>query len=125
MPPTSKLLARLLGVAAIFAATAVAAAPAEARTHVYCFNTLAYTAGCPPTGSSEWLHLGSNYAHDPYGSHYTCIDDYLDPNNNGHYTNQICTYSSVEYYVVNEWGYPRTWNGEGTSHVIEAKEEGT
>jgi len=60
-----------------------------------------------------------------YGSHYTCVDEYLDPNNNGYYTSQMCSNSYAKQYVAYEWGYPRAWNGEGTTHTVEAEENGS
>jgi hypothetical protein len=116
-----------VGLSTLLLAAAFAASPstAMANVHTYCFQSLSAGAACPPNGSSKWWHLELNVAHDPYGSHYTCVDEYLDPNNNGYYTSQICSNSYAKQYVAYEWGYPRAWNGEGTTHTVEAEENGS
>ena len=118
-----KWLAGLVPLLAVAAFT-VAPSTAMANYHVYCDQTLVYGGTCPPEGSSKWWHMEENVAHDPYGSHYTCVDDFLDPNGSGWYTTQKCSYSYPEDWPGGVWGYPRAWNGEGTSHVVEATEQG-
>jgi hypothetical protein len=117
----------LVGLAPLLAVAAFAVAPstAMANVHTYCFQSLSSGAACPPNGSSKWWHIEENVAHDPYGSHYTCVDDYLNPNGTGYYTSQKCSYSYAEDWPGYVWGYPRAWNGEGATHTVEATEDGS
>jgi hypothetical protein len=100
---------------------AALAAPPFAHATVerwYCENglvgydevTSSYPGTCPPAGSSEWLHLNENAG---YGEiHTSCVDDYLDPDNNGYYTGQTCAKAETfaEIKTSHVWGYPRIWN---------------
>jgi len=112
-----KWLAGLVPLLAVAAFT-VAPSTAMANYHVYCDQTLVYGGTCPPEGSSKWWHMEENVAHDPYGSHYTCVDDFLDPNGSGWYTTQKCSYSYPEDWPGGVWGYPRAWNGEGKRSIM-------
>jgi hypothetical protein len=117
----------LVGLAPLLAVAAFAVAPsaALANVHTYCFQSLSSGGTCPPNGSSKWWHLEVNEAHDPYGSHISCIDEFLDPNGSGYYRGQTCSYGWTEQYPGYTWGYPRAWNGEGTTHTVEAIEGGS
>jgi hypothetical protein len=124
------LLITGVSVAVVVGAAAVPSA-ALAYGHTYCFNSLAPGGTCPPAGygtGSEWTHLEGNEIQDPYGSHATCVDSYLDPSNNGHYTPQTCVYyrSEMPYieYPGGVWGYPRAWNGGSITHTVEGYENG-
>lgn len=122
----------ITGVSVAVVTGAVVAAPAAlGYGHTYCFNSLAPGGGCPPEGYGtgvEWTHLEGNKIQDPYGSHETCVDSYLDPNNNGHYTTATCVYyrSEMPYieYIGGVWGYPRAWNGGEITHTVEGYENG-
>jgi hypothetical protein len=123
----------IAGAAVAVAAGGAAAVPSAALAygHEYCFNSLAPGGTCPPAGVGtgvEWTHLEGNEIEDPYGSHATCADSYLDGNNNGHYTTAHCVYyrSEMPYveYPGGEWGYPRAWNGGSVTHTVKGYENG-
>jgi hypothetical protein len=119
----------LLCLAPFLAMVAMAAAPSSALAnyHVYCDQTLAPNATCPPNGESLWFHLEINEAWDPYGNHWSCIDEYLDGHNNGHFTEESCIMKEgahIHQYPELEWGYPRAWNGGAESHTVEGEESG-
>ena len=91
--------------------------PAFAEMHFhYCGVELATKETCPPRGESTWEHLKRNFGENFWGGHAVCIDEYLDPNNNGHFTNQECG-EGVAQFVATEWGYPRVWNPGSYTYV--------
>ena len=109
------------------AGLALSASPAQAYQHMYCAQNLNPSAGCPPNGSSQWIHIDLNWAKDPYGNHEVCIDEFLDPEGSGFYTQAKCVYYSNETardYWNYVWGYPRAWNGGSVYHWVEAEELG-
>jgi hypothetical protein len=103
------------------AVAGLSAAPAAMAYHYheYCFNEATEGTGCPPKGSSTWQHLDENFAQGLRGGG-VCIDAYLDPNNNGHYTTQKCGVSVSQPYGT-EWGYPRAWT-ESYTQIVEGIE---
>jgi hypothetical protein len=117
-----------LGQLLLVVAFAVAPAPALANYHEYCDVALEPTVGCPPNGETKWWHLYLNQGWDSSGSHEVCIDEFLDGNNNEHYTTQTCWYALTEeptrQYPGGEWGYPRAWNGGSIKHLVRGIEEG-
>jgi hypothetical protein len=109
------------GLAPLLAAVALALVPSTALAfhyHVYCNQSLPKGGTCPPEGSSEWRHLRSNYGSDPNYGWWVCVDEYLDPNNNGHFTEATCENTiPAEQWPLEEWGYPRVWNDSGTQKI--------
>jgi hypothetical protein len=119
-------LASLLTLASIAVASPSQAAAYNIE-HTYCFGSLAPSGTCPPNGSSEWAHLYINEADDPYEIRWTCVDEFLDPNNNGYFTGQACVYypnENAHEYPGGTWGYPRTWNGGANTHFVSGTEYG-
>jgi hypothetical protein len=117
-----RVLAPLTAASVLATAAFAAVAPSSAFASIdrwYCTQTLVgyqqassnFPNACPPAGSSQWTHLTWNYGNGQY--YVACIDEYLDPNNNGHYTGQTCaspgTYTQQTPSSV--WGFPRIWNG--------------
>lgn len=117
MTPVSRSLFRRAAacVITVLAFAGVAATPALANYHEYCHNGMNDGETCPPNGSSEWRHLTENFGEGFSGS--VCIDEYLDPNNNGSYTGQSCGRTTAQY-PGGTWGYPRVWNNTGYQTVV-------
>jgi len=118
-----------LGVVSLLAAATIAIAPTPALAyeyeHVYCSQSLAPNATCPPNGSSQWAYLELNLGNAGGESHETCIDDYY--YFEGRYTEAHCMYYSNETAVqfsYGEYGYPRAWNGGKVTHFVYAEEYG-
>jgi hypothetical protein len=117
----------LVGLSPLLVVASFALAPAPALAYevegAYCYQNLAPSAGCPPNGSSQYLHLYYNLATDPYGNHESCVDDYV----NGRYTTAKCEYYVGEYALESPGGayeLPRAWNGGSVEHFVEADEGG-
>ena len=92
---------------------------AHAETSYYCNDRVLNPGeGC----SSGWAHLEDDAGSDPFANHETCIDAYLDGNNNGRYTRPSCAYyvwETAEQFYGGEWGYARCWNGGTVYHRVD------
>jgi hypothetical protein len=125
----------LIVAASLMIALAGVAAPSATaynHAHNYCAVWVYYGETCPPheapcCGGSWWEHLQENAAieYKNEGTGIACIDEFLDPNNNGYYTGQTCApYAEgvTRQYPGGTWGYPRAWSGSVGSHYLWAQE---
>jgi hypothetical protein len=114
---TRLLIAGLIVGLTLAVAGGLSAKPALAfNYHEYCREQMVYAEGCPPDGSSTWEHLEENLGQG-YSGGSVCVDAYLDPNNNGYFTSQMCaSYIGQPYGTV--WGYPRVWNASSFQTVV-------
>ena len=74
------------------------------------------------------MHIEANSGSDPQESHAVCIDEFLDPNGSGYYTEATCYYYASEgnttQYPGGVWGYPRAWNAGSITHLVHGLQTG-
>lgn len=108
-----RLDTRTLGVAAgtfiVGAASIAVGAPkasAGAGSGAWC-DKYSWPGGVACDG--PWHHMESAVGGAAEGT-YHCVDMYLDPSNNGHYTGAYCGTGTVGLVgVASSWGYARLW----------------
>ena len=99
-----------LAVASLAAAAGLSVgatqANAEAGNAYYCGRYLKANESC----DGAWHHLFAIEGWSTTGT--VCIDAYLDPKNNGHYSPEKCSSGSPVQFEGDEWGYGRIWPRE-------------
>jgi hypothetical protein len=112
--PRRRLDTKMLGVAAVsslaMSAAGIAAVPstalAGAGSGPFC-DEYSWPGNDACDGAHH--HMESAVGGAAEGT-YHCVDMYLDPNNNPHYTGAYCGTGTVGLVgVASEWGYPRLW----------------
>lgn len=111
----SSLAAAGLAAGAVGASSADAAGGGE----FFCITSLKSNESC----SGKWHHLIRVFGESP--GHTVCVDAYLDPKNNPHYSSEHCKSEGAEFSISSEWGYPRIWPKNSGGNVLGWEEWGT
>jgi hypothetical protein len=101
-------LAAVVLLAAATLALGASQAHAEEGSTYFCQTYLKTDEAC----NGSWHHLFFVEGSSITGT--VCVDAYLDPKNNGHYTSEHCSTGSPYFFSTDEWGYPRIWPHEPT-----------
>lgn len=122
--PRYRSAALAMIVALTVAAALALPTGALAGVSTYCDQQMSSGGTCPPNGDSTWEHLIENSAEASGLEAESCIDEYLDPKNNGYFTGSKCVVGGqypAKEFPEGTWGYPRAWEA-GKKGFVTAQE---